>query len=94
MRDKGTNSTVEIQQAPVERIADLLLTADRELASFYGAIEKRYGAEEARKAAYDWIDEVERMDWPLDGVVPNWSQVSIVAANCVAFRVIEQRPDL
>jgi hypothetical protein len=93
MRDKETSSIVEPQQASVEMIADLMLTAERELASFYEAIGKRYGMGEARKAAHDWIDEVENMDWPVDGVLPNWRQVSIVAADCLASRIIERSPN-
>jgi len=92
MRDKETSSIAETQQASVGMIADLLLTAERELTSFYGAIERRYGPEEARKAAYDWIDEMATMSWPVDGVLPNWHRVSIVAADCLASRVIERSP--
>ena len=58
MRAKKTSYSVETQQASVEASADLLLAAERELASFYEAIENKYGLEEARKAAYDWIEEV------------------------------------
>ena len=89
MRDKEMTSIIETQPASVEMIANLLLTADRELASFYGAIERKYGPEEARKAARDWIDKMGTMDWPVDGVLPNWRRVSVVAADCVASRVIE-----
>jgi hypothetical protein len=92
MCDKETSSIVETQQASVGMIADLLLTAEMELASFHQAIEKRYGPEEARKAARDWIDEVAMMDWPVDGVLPNWRRVSIVAADCLASRIIERCP--
>ena len=91
---KETSSSVETQQVSVEMIADLLLTAERELASFYEAIEKRYGLEEARKAAHDWIEEVETMDWPAEGAIPNWRHVSIVAADCLASRVIGHPPNL
>jgi hypothetical protein len=94
MRAKETSSSVETQQTSVERIADLLLTAERELASFYEAIKKGYGPEEARKAAHDWIEEVETMDWPAEGTIPNWRHVSIVAADCLASRVIEHTPNL
>jgi hypothetical protein len=86
---KETSSSVETQQASVEMIADLLLTAERELAAFYEVIEKRYGPEEAWKAARDWIEEVETMDWPAEGTIPNWRHASIVAADSLAFRVIE-----
>lgn len=72
-------------------MTDLLLTAERELASFYAVIERRYGREEARKAAHDWIDEVETMDSPVNGVLPNWRQITIVAADCLASRVVQRR---
>jgi hypothetical protein len=94
MRDKETSSRVETEQVPVEMIVDLMLTAEKELAAFYEAIEKRYGSKEARKAAYDWIAEMATMDWPIDGALPNWRRVSIVAADCLASRVIEYSPHL
>jgi hypothetical protein len=71
MRDKETNLIVETRQASVGMLAHILLTAERELASFYHVIERRYGREEARKAAHDWIDAVETMDWPAEGTIPN-----------------------
>ena len=91
---KETNSSVETQQASVEMIADLLLTAERELAAFYTAVVRRYGPEEARRAAYDWIDGVVTMDWPVDGGLPKWHLVSIAAADSMASRVIEHPPNL
>jgi hypothetical protein len=91
MRDKATSSITETQQASAGMIANLLLTGERELASFYGAVEKRYGSEEARKAARGWIDEVATMDWPADGALPNWRRLSIVAADCLASRIIDSR---
>jgi hypothetical protein len=91
---KERSFSVETQQASGERIVDLLLTAERELASFYEAIEKRYGREEAQKAAHDWIEEVETMDWPSEGTIPNWRHVSIVTADCLASRVIEHPQNL
>jgi len=93
MRDKETISIIETQEASVEMIVDLLLTAERELASFYKVIEKRCGREKARRAAHDWIDEVTTMDWPVDGGLPNWRRVSIVAADCLASRAMERSPE-
>ena len=94
MYDEKTNSIVEAQQTSVGMVADLLLTAEKELGAFYGAIAGRYGSDEARKAARDWIEEVETMDWPMAGTIPNWRHVSIVAADCLASRVIEHTPNL
>ena len=89
MCDEEKNPIVATQQAPAGLVADILMTAEKELAAFYTAVVRRYGREEARRAAYDWIEEMETMDWPVDRAVPNWRQVSIVAANCLASRIIE-----
>ena len=91
---KETSYSIETQQVSIEMIVDLLLTAERELASFYEAIEKRYGPEEAWKAAHNWIEEVETMDWPAEGRIPKWRHASIAAADCLASRVIGLPPNL
>ena len=92
MCDKKTSSIVHAQKAPVERIAELIVTAETELAAFYEAVFRRYGVKEARKSAQDWIEELETMDWPADWAFLNWHQVTIVAADCLAFRIIDQVP--
>jgi len=89
MCDKKTSSIVHTQQAPVERVSELMTTAETELAAFYEAVFRRYGLKEAKKSAQDWIKELETMDWPADGVLPNWHQVTIAAADCLAFRIID-----
>jgi hypothetical protein len=92
MRDKKTNSIVRAQEAPVELVAEFMMTAETELAAFYEAVFRRYGLKEARKAAQDWIDEFEAMDWPADWALPNWRHVTIAAADCLAFRIIDLSP--
>jgi hypothetical protein len=92
MCDKKTSSIVHAQQAPVERIAELMVTAETELAAFYEAVFRRYGLKEAKKSAQDWIQELETMDWPADSDLPNWHQVTIAAADCLAFRIIDHSP--
>jgi hypothetical protein len=39
-------------------------------------------------AAQDWIEKLETMNWPVDGTLPHWRHVAIVAADCLAFRII------
>ena len=92
MCDKKTSSIVHAQQAPVERVAELMTTAETELAAFYEAVFRRYGLKEARKSAQDWIEELEPMDWPAEWVVPNWRHVTIAAADCLALRIIDHSP--
>ena len=92
MCDKKNSSIVHAQQTPVERVAELMTTAETELAAFYEAVFRRYGLKEARKSAQDWIEELETMDWPADWALLNWHQVTIVAADCLAFRIIDHSP--
>jgi hypothetical protein len=92
MCDKKTSSIIHAQQAPVERVAKLMMTAESELAAFYEAVFKRYGLKEAKKAAQDWIEGLETMDWPVDRALPNWRNVTIGAADCLAFRIINHSP--
>jgi hypothetical protein len=92
MCDKKISSIVHAQQAPVERVAELMTTAETELAAFYEAVFRRYGLKEARKAAQDWIEELETMDWHADWALPNWRHVIIAAADCLALRIIDHSP--
>ena len=92
MCDKKTSSVVHAQQTPVERVAELMTTAETELAAFYEAVCRRYGLKEARKAAQDWIEELEMMDWPVDWAIPNWRHVTIAAADCLTSRIIGHSP--
>jgi hypothetical protein len=90
MCEKENIPIVAVRQASAALAPDLLKTAERELSAFYTAILRRYGPEEARRAACDWIEKIETMEWPLDGVIPNWRHVSIAAADCMASRVISR----
>jgi hypothetical protein len=92
MCDKKISSVVHPQHAPVERVAELLTGAERELAALYDTVFRRYGLKEARKAAQDWIEELETMDWPVDSALPNWRHVTIAAADCLALRIIDHSP--
>lgn len=66
MCDEEKSPSVATQNAPAGLVADLLLTADRELVAFYTSVVRRCGPEEARRAAYDWIKEMETMNWLSD----------------------------
>jgi hypothetical protein len=48
MCDNRTSSIVHAQQAPVERVAEFMTTAERELVAFYEAVFRRYGVKETR----------------------------------------------
>ena len=92
MCDKKTSSIVHAQEASVERVAELMTTAEMELAAFYEAVFRQYGLQEAKNAAQDWIEELEMMDWPADWALLNWRHVTITAADCLALRIIDHSP--
>jgi hypothetical protein len=94
MHDKEANSMFHAEQLPVEVVAELIMTAERELAAFYEAVFSGYGPKQARLAAHGWIDELETMDWPVDGALPNWRHVTIVSADCLASRIIDHSPSM
>jgi hypothetical protein len=91
MCDKRASSIVHAQQASAE-LAEFMTTAERELAAFYEAVFRQYGLKEARRAAQGWIEEFETMDWSADWTLPNWRHVTIAAADCLAFRIIDHSP--
>jgi len=92
MCDEKTSSRVHAPSASVERVTELMSTAEMELAAFCEAVCRRYGLMEARKAARDWIEELGRLDWPADRALPNWRHVTIIAADCLALRVLQHSP--
>jgi hypothetical protein len=93
MCDKKTSSIVRARQVAVERVAELMTTAEMELAAFYEAVFRRYGLKEAKKAALYWIEELETTDWPADWVLQNLRHVTIAAADCLALRIIDHSPN-
>ena len=92
MCDKKTSSIVHAHQASVEQVAELMTTAETELAAFYVAVFRRYGLKEAKRAARNWIEELGTMAWPADCALPNWRHVTIAAADCLALRIIDHSP--
>jgi hypothetical protein len=89
MWDKEANSLCHARQVPAELVAEFVMTAERELAAFYEAVSRKYGPKEGRKAALDWIEELETMAWPVNGGLPDWRRVTTVAADCLASRIID-----
>ena len=58
-----------------------LISAEKELSAFILAVDKLFGAEQARQSALDWIDEVERMDWSSGESTPDWRRVTVRAST-------------
>jgi hypothetical protein len=55
----------------------LLNTAEKVLVAFFGAANQLFDAQQAERAAEDWIHELEAIDFPED-VIPFWCR----ANNC------------
>jgi hypothetical protein len=54
--------------------------AEKELSAFIRAVDQLFGAEQARQSALDWIEELERMDWPSGESVPDWRRATVGAS--------------
>jgi hypothetical protein len=63
------------------QLADgFLVLAEKELSAFIRAVDKLFGAEQARQSALDWIEELERMDWPSGESIPDWRRATVGAS--------------
>ena len=65
--------------------------AERELASFIGAVRELFGPEQARHSADDWLDESELMDSPPRSTSRDWRAVTVAASARLASRLIVAR---
>ena len=66
--------------------ADLLNSAEKELAAFARAVCEMLGPDHGRRSVQDWIEELELLDWPQDKHAPNWRHVTVAAASRLASR--------
>jgi hypothetical protein len=65
---------------PEGSMAQLLASAERELSAFVTAVNQLFDAEQGRKAAKSWIEQLERTDWPNGASAIDWREVTIAAA--------------
>src|SRR6266853_3644498 len=76
----------EFGNGPLHQLAnDFIVLAEKELSAFIRAVQKLFGAEQARKSALHWIEELGRMDWPSGDSIPDWRQVTVVASARLAL---------
>jgi len=61
-------------------MTQVLASAERELSAYVAAVNQLFDAEQGRKAAKDWIEELQRTDWPSGVSVIDWRKVTILAA--------------
>lgn len=71
--------------------ADQIRLAERELASFTGAVKELFGQEQAVLSAADWLDESELMDRPPRCTSRDWRAVTVAASARLANRVTVAR---
>src|SRR6266478_2200987 len=85
MLDKRTISRNSETGRHIQLTNDFLVLAEKELSAFIRAVQKLFGAEQARQSALHWIDELERMDWPSGDSIPDWRQATVVASVRLAL---------
>ena len=64
-----------------------MVIAERELGAFIRAVTELFGAEAARLAAEDWVDELELMDTLPGPTRRDWGSVTIAASAQLARRL-------
>ena len=67
--------------------ADLIVLAERELGAFIRAVTELFGAEQARLAAEDWVDELELMAALPGPTRRDWRSVTVAASAQLARRL-------
>src|SRR5229473_4860712 len=85
MIHKPKSSTNSETDRSIQLASRFLVLAEKELAAFVSAVHKLFGAEQARKSALHWIEELERMDWPSGESIPDWRQATVVASARLAL---------
>ena len=70
---------------------DQINMAERELASFIGAVKELFGPEQALLSSDDWLDESELMDCPPRSTRRDWRAVTVAASARLANRVTAAR---
>src|ERR1700689_728983 len=81
------------QQSCVELAAELAPAAERELAADARAVRELYGAEQARQSVEHWMEELQLMDWPDGGAMPNWRRITTRAAARLAAEITSSQPE-
>jgi hypothetical protein len=64
-------------------MTQLLASAEKELSAFVTAVNQLFDAEQGRKAAKNWIEELGRTDWVSGASVIDWRKVTIAATRVV-----------
>jgi len=74
-------------KTPQSNLADLKVSAEREIGAFIQVVTDSFGLDEARLAAEDWLQELESMDLAPELTPRDWRAVIIAAATRLAVRL-------
>ena len=85
MLDKRKISRNSETDRHIQLANDFIVLAEKELSAFIRAVQKLFGAEQARQSALHWIEELERMGWPSEDSIPDWRQPTVVASARLAL---------
>ena len=85
MLDKRKISRNSETDRYIQLANDFLVLAEKELSAFIRAVQKLFGAEQARKSALHWIEELQLTDWPSGDSIPDWRQATVVASARLAL---------
>ena len=72
---------------PQSNLADLTISAEREVAAFIQVVTDSFGMDEARLAAADWLQAFESMDLAEEELLFDLRAITIAAATRLAVRL-------
>src|ERR1700681_466386 len=75
-----SNESISVTDQEWESMAQHLASAERELSAFVTAVHQLFGAEHARQAGDNWMEEIERTGWASESPLIDWREVTIAAA--------------
>jgi hypothetical protein len=79
-KEDMSNQSIGVNDQEGRSIAPLLASAEKELSAFVAAVHQLFGAEQAQKAAENWIEELEETDLSSEASVIDWRRVTSAAA--------------
>src|SRR6266404_2019341 len=85
MLDKRKISRNSETDRYIQLANDFIVLAEKELSAFIRAVQKLFGAEQARQSTLHWIEELQLMDWPSGESIPDWRRATVVASARLAL---------
>ena len=70
--------------------ASVVMLAERELGAFSRAVKELFGAEQASLSTAEWIEELEKRNWPARPGVSDFRRITAAASARLAHRRVLQ----